>query len=121
MVGVDDPYYFGFHDVDKAFKNVPDNSFNIFLSHTPDLYKVANEKGVNFYLCGHTHHGQIQFPLIGPLFLNSLAPRKLGLGEWQYEGMTGFTGPGVGTSGTPVRFRCLPEVTVLELRSLKKE
>ncbi|MZH15510.1 MAG: metallophosphoesterase [Nitrospinae bacterium] len=119
LVGVDDPFYFGFHDVEKAFRNVPDNSFNIFLSHTPDLYKDASEKGADFYLCGHTHHGQIQFPLYGPLFLHSQAPRELGLGEWSYKDMAGFTGPGVGTSGAPVRFRCSPEVTCLELRSSK--
>jgi uncharacterized protein len=117
VVGVDDPFYFGYHDIEKAFKNVPEKAFKIFLSHTPDLYKQASLKGVNFYLCGHTHHGQVQFPLIGPLLLNIGASRKLGKGEWRYENMTGFTGPGVGTSGTPVRFNCSPEITVLELKS----
>ena len=117
LVGVDDPFYFGFHDMEKAFKDVPENSFKIFLSHTPDLYKSARTKGVNCYLCGHTHHGQIQFPLLGPLLLNSLVPRKLGMGKWRYKNMAGYTGPGVGTSGAPVRFRCPPEITVLELRS----
>ena len=117
VVGVDDPFYFGFHDIEKAFKNVPENAFKIFLSHTPDLYKSASFKGANCYLCGHTHHGQVQFPLIGPLFLHTLASRKIGTGEWRYRNMTGFTGPGVGTSGTPVRFNCSPEITVLELKS----
>jgi predicted MPP superfamily phosphohydrolase len=117
VVGVDDPFYFGFHDIEKAFKNVPENAFKIFLSHTPDLYKSASFKGANCYLCGHTHHGQVQFPLIGPLFLNTLASRKIGTGEWRYRDMTGFTGPGVGTSGPPVRFNCSPEITVLELKS----
>ena len=83
------------------------------------LYEIANEKGANFYLCGHTHHGQIQFPYYGPLFLHSLAPREFGLGEWRYKNMTGFTGPGVGTSGAPVRFRCPPEITILELSASK--
>ncbi len=116
VVGVDDPFYFGFHDMEKAFKDVPEDSFKIFLSHIPDLYKSASSKGVNCYLCGHTHHGQIQFPLFGPLLLHTLVSRELGMGEWQYENMSGFTASGVGTSGTPVRFRCSPEITVLELR-----
>jgi predicted MPP superfamily phosphohydrolase len=46
-----------------------------------------------------------------------LASREIGTGEWRYRNMTGFTGPGVGTSGTPVRFNCSPEITVLELKS----
>ena len=117
VVGVDDSFYFGYHDIEKAFKNVLGNAFKIFLSHTPDLYKQASLKGANSYLCGHTHHGQVQFPLIGSLLLNTRASRKLGMGEWRYENMTGFTGPGVGTSGTPVRFNCSPEITVLELKS----
>lgn len=121
VVGVDDPFYFGYHDVEKAFENVPEDSFKIFLSHTPDLYKSASENGANYYLCGHTHHGQIQFPLIGPLLLHTLAPKEMGRGEWRYKNMAGFTGPGVGTSGTPVRFRCPPEITLLELKSSKNE
>ena len=116
VVGVDDPFYFKFDDIEKAFENVPNNSFKIFLSHTPDLYESASGKDVNFYLCGHTHHGQIHFPFIGPLLLHSLSPKEMGMGEWQFENMTGFTGPGVGTSGVPVRFRCPPEITLMQLK-----
>jgi hypothetical protein len=50
---------------------------------------------------------------------SSSASREIGTGEWRYENMTGFTGPGVVTSGTPVRFNCSPEITVLELKSSK--
>jgi hypothetical protein len=117
VVGVDDPFHWGFHDLEKAFKDVASDKFVIFLSHTPELYKSASEKGANCYLCGHTHHGQIQFPFFWPLFLHSSVPREMGVGEWRYKNMTGFTGSGVGTSGAPVRFRCPPEITVLELQS----
>jgi uncharacterized protein len=117
VVGVDDPYFHGFHDLDKAFENVPSKAFKIFLAHTPELYNQAWQKGANCYLSGHTHNGQIQLPYFGPLVTHSSIPKKLVGGTWKYEDMTGFTGPGVGTSGAPVRFLCPPEITILELKA----
>lgn len=117
LVGVDDPLYHKFHDLEKAFENVPSDAFKIFLAHTPELYKLAYQKGANCYLCGHTHNGQIHVPYFGPLFIYSTSPRTIAGGVWQYKNISGFTGPGVGTSGTPVRFLCLPEITILELKA----
>jgi uncharacterized protein len=116
LIGIDEFNVFRRHDLKIAFKNVSSTDFNIFLSHSPDLYKQAESHGSDLYLCGHTHRGQIQLPIIGPIITCTSAPRKLAIGDWQYKGMVGYTSPGLGTVATSVRFRCPPMATVLTLK-----
>jgi uncharacterized protein len=116
LIGIDEFNVFRRHDLEMAFQNVSSTDFNILLSHSPDLFKQAESHGSDLYLCGHTHHGQIQFPIIGPVVTFTSAPRKLAIGDWKYKGMEGYTSPGLGTVAAPVRFRCPPMATVLTLK-----
>ena len=115
LVGVDEFNDFRRHDLNKAFLGVSPEEFNIFLSHSPDLFQQAQDYGSNLYLCGHTHHGQIQLPKIGPILTFSSAPRRFTKGAWHYKTMAGYTGPGLGTVAASVRFRCPPKAVVLTL------
>ena len=116
LIGVDDPHYYKCHDMHKAFQTVPEDAFKIFLAHSPDLYEQTAARNANLYLCGHTHNGQIRFPVLGAIIKHSSAPKKFIGGPWQYKAMLGYTGAGVGSSGTTVRFLCPPEITVLCLK-----
>lgn len=121
IVGVDDPHYYKVHDTEKAFKAVPENSFVIFVAHSPEAYKDAASYSPNLYLCGHTHGGQIRLPNRGPLFTHSSAPRFTAHGKWKHAGMAGYTSSGVGASGIPLRFNCPPEITLITLSKKKAE
>ncbi|MGV8074606.1 MAG: CDP-archaeol synthase [Syntrophobacteraceae bacterium] len=116
IVGVDDPHYYKCHDLELAFDGVPEESLRILVAHSNEIYREASLYSPDLYLCGHTHAGQIQIPLIGPVFTHSRAPRKLCHGIWDHNGMMGYTTRGVGVSGIPVRFSCLGEVTLITLR-----
>ena len=55
-------------------------------------------------LSGHTHGGQICLPGSIPITLESVLPRRMGAGAWQYHGMIGYTSVGAGIerrSGAP--------------------
>ena len=117
IVGVDDPHYFKCHDLKLAFTGVPTGSFRIFLAHSNEIYREAAAYHPQLYLCGHTHGGQIQVPLLGPIFTHSSAPRSLFYGPWTYQQMLGYTSCGVGVSGAPVRFSTQGEVLLITLRS----
>jgi uncharacterized protein len=115
IAGVDDSYFFGTHDLDRALESVGSTECVVLLSHSPDLHAEAAKKGVGLYLCGHTHGGQICLPGGFPIISNSRSPRRLLAGAWSHEGMAGYTSRGVGHSGVPARFWCRPEITVHSL------
>jgi predicted MPP superfamily phosphohydrolase len=116
VIGLDDPHYYGCDDLPTALREVPSEAFKILLVHTPEIIKEAEEHGVDLYLCGHTHGGQICLPFIGPIVINAHCHRAYARGVWQYKNLQGYTSAGVGTSGVPVRFFCPPEIGLIELR-----
>jgi uncharacterized protein len=115
VIGLDDPHYYGCDDLPAALSNVPSEAFKILLVHTPELIREAEADGIDLYLCGHTHGGQICLPLIGPILTNANCPRAYARGLWKYKHLQGYTSPGVGASGVPVRFFCPPEIGLIEL------
>jgi predicted MPP superfamily phosphohydrolase len=116
VIGLDDPHFYGCDDLSAALRHVPSEAFKILLVHTPELIQEAEADGVDLYLCGHTHGGQICLPLIGPILTNANCPRAYARGLWKYKQLQGYTSPGVGASGVPVRFLCPPEIGLIELR-----
>ena len=114
IIGVDDPHYYGCDDLTQV-EAVPTDAFRLLLAHTPEMFHEAAKAGIDLYLTGHTHGGQICVPWIGPLVMNAACPRAYTHGHWQHGGMQGYTSSGAGCSMLPVRYGCPPEVTVIEL------
>ena len=121
VIGVDDPHYYGCDDLPGAMRAVPPEAFKILLVHTPEIVEAAAVYGVDLYLCGHTHGGQICLPWIGPIIVNANCPRRFTQGIWRYKQVQGYTNAGVGTSGVPVRFFCPPEIALIELRCARHQ
>ena len=66
-------------------------------------------------LSGHVHGGQIRFPVLGSMLVPSRYGRRYDCGTFQ-EGPT-FLHVSRGIGGEiPVRYGCLPEVTLIRLR-----
>lgn len=88
--------------------------FRLALCHSPDQFSWCCRSDVDLALAGHTHGGQIQSPLWGPLAAPSLFGTRYACGVFR-------RGPTVlhvtrGVSGqTPLRWRCPPEIAMLEL------
>lgn len=117
IAGVDDPRYYRSDDLTLSLDKAPAPSSiaSILLAHSPELFAEAASAGFDVYLCGHTHGGQI-CPIAGKtLVKNFRSPRWTLAGAWKYEGMSGYTSSGVGTSVVNARFNCAPEITVHEL------
>ncbi len=114
LVGTDDVHYYYTDQAMHAFEHA-DNGFSIALVHSPELYDIAAQMGINLYLCGHTHAGQVCLPGGGAIIKHLNRGRRFYRGHWQYKGMQGITHSGVGTSGIPVRFNTRGEVLILHL------
>jgi uncharacterized protein len=115
LAGIDDAHYFRAEDFAKTAAAVPRGEFSVLLSHTPEVYRQAADAGFDVMLSGHTHGGQICLPGAIPITLDSVLPRRMGSGPWQYGNLAGYTSAGAGTSIVPVRLNCPPEITLHEL------
>jgi hypothetical protein len=92
--------------------------FKIVLAHTPDQLRESVGKSVEMQLSGHTHAGQIRFPLIGPIFIPSLYSRKFDRGFFQLQHILLYVSQGIGGL-PPFRLNCRPEISTFVLRRKK--
>ena len=112
ITGVDDPHFYETDDLPMAIRDVPSNAFNILLAHSPEIINTASDSGVDYYLCGHSHGGQLCLPGGIPVLTNSRCKRQYVSGAWEYKDMHGYTSRGTGSSGLPARLFCHPEITL---------
>lgn len=118
--GTDDAHFFRCASLDAALDgraNGAEAPFTILLTHTPELYHEASLRGVDLYLCGHTHGGQVCLPRGIPLKMNARAPFRYARGEWTIGNMLGLTTNGLGTTDLPLRYNAPPEAHLITLRS----
>jgi uncharacterized protein len=98
---------------------VPPEKFTLLLYHSPDLMPEANRAGIDLYLCGHTHGGQIRMPLWGAVVTGSLYGKRYEMGRYQSGSTTLYVSRGIGLEGKGaprMRFLCPPEMELFELR-----
>lgn len=103
----------------KMMLSAPTNGMHLLLMHPPDIAPEANEAGIDLYLCGHTHGGQIRLPLIGPIFSSSHLGNQFIMGRYELGTTTLYTARGVGLEGLGApraRFLCPPEIVLWEIR-----
>ena len=108
--------YRGHDDLPGTLKLVMDDAPAILLAHEPFIFKDVPER-IAITLCGHTHGGQVNFPIIGAPF----AARRFGTGHVYGHIVEGgrhmLISAGLGTSIVPVRFMRPPEIVDLTLGS----
>ncbi len=98
-----------------ALSRVP-GGFVVALVHSPRYATLAARAGIDLYLCGHTHGGQICLPRGWPVYVPRGGRGGRSAGGWREGAMMGYTSRGAGTSGLPVRFNCRPELVRFTLR-----
>lgn len=96
----------------------PKSGLHLLLMHPPDIAPEANDLGIDLYLCGHTHGGQIRFPIIGAVFSSSHLGNRFIMGRYELGTTTLYTSRGVGMEGLGApraRFLCPPEIILWEI------
>lgn len=109
-------------DMRRAVASYERNGDIIVLQHSPDVFPVINAFktfGDDFKLmiAGHTHGGQVRFPVLGTPIVPSAFGQKYAAGHVRENGKDLFVTTGIGTSLLPFRFLVPPEIAVLTLRS----
>jgi predicted MPP superfamily phosphohydrolase len=104
-------------DLSAAMENWPENAPTVLLMHEPDLAnKYSQDPRINLQLSGHSHGGQIRFPVMGALVYPYLS-WQYPIGLYDVNGMWLYTNRGLGTTNIPLRVNCAPEITELTLLS----
>ena len=105
-----------FRAVDRLPPSVeqPDSDLAILLSHSPDQFEWARDYKFDLMFAGHTHGGQIAFPVVGPI----VAPSKYGVsyaaGTFQMGSMLMHVSRGI-SGDEAIRINSPPELGLFTL------
>lgn len=94
------------------------DSFNILLSHRPDMFEVYAKNGFDLSFSGHAHGGQMRLPIIGGLYApNQGVLPKYTAGEHRIGDSVIIISRGLGNSLFPLRVFNRPEVITVTLKN----
>ena len=94
---------------------------NLLLSHNPDVFPTAIQRGFQAVLSGHTHGGQVNVEIlhqnVNPArFRTPFTSGPLSSGTIRRAPASCFVTNGIGTIGMPIRLGAPPEIALLRLR-----
>ncbi len=117
LAGVDDPFFFELHDLERASSQCKPDLPKLLLSHSPQIAIEADACGFSNVFSGHTHGGQICLPGgFSPVSMKDIPPRIF-KGLWRTGNLSGYTSTGTGACHLPVRYNCPPEITIHTLNN----
>ncbi len=105
----------------KLAATAPKDAPQLLLTHSPEIMPEAAEHGIDLYLCGHTHGGQVRLPIFGPLLTSSQLGRRFVMGFYKMGRTHLYISRGIGLEGLSaprVRFLCPPEMTLVTIKSV---
>jgi uncharacterized protein len=99
-----------------ALRDVAPDVPRVLISHNPDLIEyLPADLRVDLMLSGHTHNGQVHWPIIGPLTVPSQFGRRYMHGLRRVGERWIYVSAGVGSSAMPLRLGNPPELPMLRL------
>ncbi len=104
--------------LERLMASAPSDEYVVLLHHTPDLIETAAQTGVDLYLAGHTHGGQIRAPGYGAIVTFSRYGKLYEAGRYQVGPTTLYVSRGLGMEGQlapRARFLSPPEIELITL------
>ena len=114
LIGVDDPHL-GYDNLEEAMKNLKVDIPKILLAHSPEIFRKVKDKEIDLVLTGHTHGCQINLPFLCDLIIPLKYDKKYKKGLFQEGSTYLYVNRGIGQTFLPIRFRSLPEITLINL------
>jgi uncharacterized protein len=117
VLGVVDDIHIGLDDIPATFAamdKLPPKP-RVLLAHSPDVVPDM-PSAVAAVFAGHTHCGQIAFPLFGALTYASRYGDRFACGAINDNGQPVFVTAGLGTSVLPLRYGAVPDAWLITLK-----
>lgn len=91
------------------------DTFQLLLSHNPDVFDTAAAQGWDLILAGHTHGGQVTVEYLNQQLNLARFFTPYVYGHYEKEKSHLYVTRGIGTVGVPVRIGAAPEVALVRL------
>jgi hypothetical protein len=104
----------GVDDLPGTLRQVRTDDPVVLLVHEPDIFPHVPDR-VALTLAGHTHGGQIKFPLMPPLWVPSEFGARFAYGHIVENDRHMIVSGGLGTSFVPMRLGVPPEIVRVRL------
>lgn len=101
-----------------ASKNIIPTSNILTLEHNPSFFK-PQFSDAKIMFSGHTHGGQVRFPIIGAPITSSSFTEETMKGFAIIKDRILIISSGLGEVGLPIRFGVPPEIMIIELKNGK--
>lgn len=109
-------------DLDKVIAKMPKNIPSILLAHEPDFAKESSQTNLfDLQISGHSHGGQFIIPKFETTPFRGPNSKKYPVGLYKVGNMIQYTSKGLGTNSFRMRINCKPEITIITLKTDKKQ
>ncbi len=103
------------HFLERERSLVAPGTFNLLLSHNPDVFPVAARLGFDLTLSGHTHGGQVRTEILHQDLDLARFYTPYVAGLYRNGDRACYVTRGIGTIGIPARVGAPPEITLIRL------
>ncbi len=109
-------------DLDEVLSKIKENTPSILLAHEPDFAEESSKTNMfDLQISGHSHGGQFIIPKVDTTPFRGPNSRKYPVGLYKVGNMMQYTSKGLGTNSFRFRINCKPEITIITLKTNKKQ
>lgn len=109
-------------NLDKVISKIKEDTPSILLSHEPDFATESSKTNkFDLQISGHSHGGQFIIPKVETTPFRGPNSRKFPVGIYKVGNMMQYTSKGLGTNSFRMRINCKPEITIITLKTNKKQ
>ena len=109
-------------NLDKVICELDSDCPTILLAHEPDFAQESSQTGkIDLQISGHSHGGQFIIPKFETTPFRGPNSTKYPVGIYKVKNMIQYTSKGLGTNSFRIRINCKPEITIITLKTKKKQ
>ena len=109
-------------NLDEVIAKLPKGIPTILLAHEPDFANESSQTGLfDLQISGHSHGGQFIIPKFETTPFRGPNSTKYPVGLYKVRDMIQYTSKGLGTNSFRIRINCKPEITIITLKTNKKQ
>lgn len=109
-------------NLDEVLKKLSNDAPSILLAHEPNFAKESSKTNrFDLQISGHSHGGQFIIPKFETTPFRGPNSTKYPVGLYKVGNMIQYTSKGLGTNSFRIRINCKPEITIITLKTKKKQ